>query len=206
MPTTTDRHRAPSTRWYRFAAAVLAVGLVLAFGWFLHALTVQTNAVNEFTDVSWFPGSTVEVVVSGDHTLWTGPACSGACRPESADTYRRHFSAGFEGPDGRPVQVVAAAEQYFNVGSGREGRAVWVARFDEPGTYSPRLAAIPQPPGELGVPRPRLWLSPGQGLPIRAARGSLFLTGGFALAAASIAAAVFVLRRRAFDRMPPALA
>ncbi len=185
---------------------MLGLGLVLAFGWFLHALTVQTNAVNEFADVSWFPGSTVEVVVPGDHTLWTGPGCNGACRPESAATYRRHFSVGFEGPDGRPAQVVPAAEQYFNVGSGREGRAAWVVRFEEPGTYTPQLAAIPQPPGQFNVPRPRLWLGDGRGLPVRLARGSLFLAGGFALAAASIVAAVFVLRRRAFDRMPPALA
>lgn len=178
---------------------MFAVGLVAALGWFLYAVTVQTGAVNEFTNVPWFPGAPVEVAGAGDHTLWTGPACGGACRPKSANTYRRHLDVGFDDAEGNPVAVAAAEEQYFNVGGGREGRAVWLVRFEEPGTYTTRLGSD----GE--VPRPRLWLSAGEGLPVRMARGSLFLAGGAGLVAAAMVAATFVLRRRAFDRLPPAL-
>lgn len=196
----TDPPQPPSTAWYRAAGAVLALGLVLALGWFLHALTVQTHAINDdFTDVPWFPGAAVEVAEAGEHTLWTGPACGGACRPQSAETYRRHLTVGFVGPDGRDVPVEPAAEQYFHVGSGREGRAVWLVDFEAPGTYTTRLGSD----GE--VPRPRLWLSPGRGLPVRTARGSLFIAGGAALIAAAMVLTTSRLRRRAFDRMPPAL-
>lgn len=189
----------PSKRWYLVAVGVLAIGSALALAWFLHALTVQTDAVNVFSDIAWRRDGVVEVVEAGDHTVWTGPACNGACRPESADTYRRHLSVGFRGAEGAAVPVRAASEQYFNVGSGREGRAVWVASFEAPGPYTVELSSD----GE--VTRPRLWLSAGRGLPIRTVRGSSYLLGGAAVLATVIATATRLLRRRAFDRMAPAL-
>jgi hypothetical protein len=189
--------RLPSTGWYRAAGLVLAAGVALALAWFLHVLVVHTHAVNTFVDVPWATGATVEVAQAGDHTVWTGPACNGACRPEPAATYRRHLDLGFIGPDGQAVPVTAAPEQYFNVGSGREGRAAWLVRFDRPGRHQVRLATD----GE--VTRPRLWLGEGRGLPVRFARGSLFLLGGAAAVAGLLVVGTRLRRRRAVSRMGP---
>jgi hypothetical protein len=60
-------------------------------------------------------------------------------------------------------------------------------------------------PTDGGVPRPRLWLSPGEGLPVRALRGSSALAGGAALVAGAMVVVTVVRRRRAFARIPPAL-
>jgi len=184
----------PSTAWYRVAFGALALGLVLAVAWFLHALTVQTHAVNAFTAVPWARDVVVEVAEPGVHTLWAGPGCSGACRPESAATYRRHLTVGFVDEDGRAVPVSDAAEQSYNVGSGREARAVWWIDFPRPGTYAASLGTDEE------VPRPSLLLGRGRGLPVRVLRGSLFLAGGGAALAALIVALTWALRRRAFDR------
>lgn len=190
----------PSTAWYRVAGGALVLGLVLALGWFLHALTVQTNAVNELTAVPWARDVVVEVAEPGVHTLWAGPGCSGGCRPESAATYRRHLTVAFADEDGRAAPVSRAGEQYYNVGSGREARAVWWIDFPHPGTYAVELGTDEE------VPRPALLLGEGRGLPVRALRGSLFLTGGGVALAAAIVVVTWALRRRAYDRLPPALA
>jgi hypothetical protein len=196
--TPTAPPRPPSLRWYKAAAWVVAAGLALGLGWFVHAITVQTHAVNDtFVEVPWRPGASVEVTEPGVHTVWTGPACNGACRPLQDTTYRRHLTVGFRSEDGRTASVAAAERQYFNVGGGREGRAVWLVDLDRPGTWTAELGTD----GE--VPRPLLWVSPGEGLPIRAMRGSYWLAGTAAAIAAVMVAGTRLLRRRAYDRMPP---
>lgn len=191
--------RVPSTAWYRLAFWIVVAGVVSAAGWFLYALVIQTDAVNDFVDVPGVPQATVTVAEAGEHTVWAGSACGGACRPESAATYRRHLTLAFEAADGAPAPVVPATEQYFNVGGGREGRAVWLVAFDEPGTWIARLSSD----GE--VPQPRLWLGLGRGLPARFARGSILIVVGSGLVAATVVAVTFLARRSALARLPPAV-
>ena len=193
------RPNPPSTAWYRVAFGALGLGLVLAVGWFLHALTVQTHSVNALTVVPWAKGAEVEVASPGVHTLWAGPGCNGACRPESGATYRRHLTLAVVDEGGAVVPVADAGDQSYNVGTGREGRAVWVIDFPRPGTYVAQLGTDEE------LPRPSLLLGRGRGLPVRLLRGSLFLVGGGVVLAAVITWLTWALRRRAFDRRPPAL-
>lgn len=189
--------RVPSTAWYRLAFWVVVAGVVSAIVWFLYALVIQTDAVNDFVGVPGVPQATVVVTEAGEHTVWAGAGCGGACRPESAATYRRHLDLHFEAADGAPAPVVPATEQYFNVGGGREGRAVWLVDFEEPGTWTTRLSSD----GE--VPQPRLWFGQGRGLPARFARGSVLIVVGSVAAAATIATVTALARRWALARLPP---
>lgn len=183
----------PSARWYRVAWGLVALGVLGAAAWAVYALSNQTDQVNEHVRLPSVAGTTVAIDEPGTYTVWAGSGCGGFCPPESPVDYRQHLTIAFTGPDGPLPLEPFPGDARYNIGTGRQGRAVWLLRVEEPGEYAFERASD----GEMRSPP--LLLGQGEGLPANVFPGVwLILFGGIG-AGAVLAAVVYHRRKVAFD-------
>lgn len=183
----------PSARWYRVAWGLIALGVLGAASWAVYALSNQTDQVNEHVRLPSVAGTTVAIDEPGTYTVWAGSACGGYCPPESPVDYREHLTIGFVGPDGPLTLEPFPGDARYNIGTGRQGRAVWLLRVDEPGEYAFERASD----GEMRSPP--LLLGRGEGLPANVFPGVWLILAGGVGAGALLATVVWRRRAAAFD-------
>lgn len=176
---------------YWLAAAIAIAGAIAGVVWWNVALVRVTDAVNDFQRVR--RGTTVNVDEAGAYTIWAQRPCGGYCVLEPAGAYRRHIDVSFSpaGSEGTHPEITAHPRGgHYNVGSGRQGRAVWLVEFPEPGDYTLDVRSD----GE--VLSPALRLGQGESLPARILAPAVWIAGTGIAAGTVIAAAVFLRERR----------
>jgi hypothetical protein len=186
----------PIPKWpNRIAAVVVVASLAGAFAWMNISFIRQTNAVNQFQQLPPMSGFPVVIAEPGLYTIWAGAACNGFCRPDTPERYHAGLTVGFE-KDGRYIAPVPKHRgQHYMLGSGREGRAVWLVEFDEAGTYTLDRRRH----GDVGSAT--LLLGKGDGIPAGVLPGVVTIGvvgGGLAL---GLAVYGWRRKRQAYDKM-----
>lgn len=191
---------APTKRWYRVAAAIVALGIVAALAWWPYAVTRIFYATDAFVRIGP-TGGRANLVHSGTHTFWIEGDCI-SCVGNEPREYRRVAVISITGPDGKRVALrPIKANWEFNTG-GREGRALYLFDAPTPGAYVVRF--------DLNTTGDRRWhsrlpgnlaIGEGVGLPVRIVWPMAALAGGGIAIALGLTLVTHERRRRYYDRM-----
>ena len=189
------RDRPPSKRWYRFATALLVLGVVASVAWWPYSTSRVYDAVEGFTRTAPFGGE-VRLTSAGTHTFWIEGACL-SCHDNEPDEYRAAATVRVEAPDGAELPLRPGDDRVFNTAR-REGRALWL--FDAPraGLYRISLDFDTADEAWDNTAPANIAISRGSGLPVRIVRPMAVFAGGGTLAALAIVAFVAWRRRRYF--------
>jgi hypothetical protein len=186
------RARAPSTRWYRVAWALVGLGVVAAAGWWPYATTRVYDAVEAFARTGP-QGGAVDLASPGPHTLWVeGPCLS--CHDNNPHEYRAAATVSVVDAAGTRLELRAAPPRVFNTAR-REGRALW--NFDAVRAGPHRIALDFDTSGDWdNTPPADIAVSRGNDLPVRIVRPMFLFAGGGIGGGVALAVLTWQRRRR----------